>query len=180
MLSLSRALALTLATLIATPVLAADMKHDMSKSPMGVFDVWARASAGPAKVGGAFMMLHNHTKKDDALVAASTPVAGRVELHTHIMDGTVMQMRRVDTIDVAADAKVMLQPGGLHVMLFDLAAPLKEGQTFPLTLMFKKAGKITTTVTVKKVATMKHNMDHGNMDHGNMDHSKMKHSKMKH
>jgi copper(I)-binding protein len=121
---------------------------------IAVDDPFARASAGPARVGAAFMTLKNSGAAADALVAAESPVAARAELHTHIKDGDVMRMRQVLSIDVPAGGTVSMQPGGLHIMLIDLKEPLKQGETFPLTLTFAKAGTVTVQVPVKSAAEM--------------------------
>jgi copper(I)-binding protein len=113
---------------------------------------WARATAATAKTGAAYMTLRNPGDAADRLIGASSPAAGRAELHTHIKDGEVMRMRKVDTIALNARGATTFAPGGLHVMLFDLKAPLKEGATFPLTLKFERAGEITTEVHVRSVS----------------------------
>ena len=121
---------------------------------IAVEDPFARASAGPAKVGAAFMIVKNSGAAVDALIAAESPVAARAELHTHIKDGDVMRMRQVPSIDVPAGGTVSLQPGGLHIMLIDLKQPLRQGETFPLTLTFAKAGRLAVDVPVKSPAEM--------------------------
>jgi copper(I)-binding protein len=108
---------------------------------------WARPTAPGAKVGGAFMTLVGG-KEADRLVAGSSPVAAAVELHTHVMDGSVAKMRAVPAIDVPAGGRVELKPGGLHVMLINLKAPLKAGETIPLKLRFEKAGEVDVKVAV--------------------------------
>lgn len=70
------------------------------------------------------------------------------------MGGGVMKMRQVDGIDVPAGQMVTLKPGGYHIMLTGLTQPLKEGQTFPLTLTFAKAGSQDVVVTVQQVGAM--------------------------
>jgi copper(I)-binding protein len=117
-------------------------------------DAFARASAGAAKVGGAFMTLRNSGATADALVGVKSPVAARAELHTHIKDGDIMRMRQIEAIDVPAGGSVSLQPGGLHVMLIELKQPLKQGEAFPLTLTFATAGTMTIEVPVKSQAEM--------------------------
>ncbi|MGF1641593.1 MAG: copper chaperone PCu(A)C [Rhodospirillales bacterium] len=128
---------------------------------------WARASAGPAANGAAFMTLNNAGTGADRLVAAAAEVAATVELHTHIREGDIMRMRAVEAIEVPAQGVTELKPGGLHVMLIGLKAPLKEGATFPLTLSFEKAGDVTVEVTVAKAGAMEsgHGAMHG---HGAM------------
>jgi len=116
---------------------------------IGVSAAWARASAGMARAGAAFMTLDNSGSADDALIAAEAGVSDAVELHTHIDDGGVMRMRKIERIAVPAHARVDLKPGGLHVMFIGLKAPLAEGQRFDLTLVFEKAGRIVVPVVVK-------------------------------
>ncbi len=113
---------------------------------------WARASAGAAAAGAAYMTITTTGATADRLVGASTPVAGKAELHTHIADGEVMRMRPVDAIEVEPGKPAVLKPGGLHVMLIGLKAPLKEGETFPLNLNFAKAGSVTVNVDVESAA----------------------------
>jgi copper(I)-binding protein len=111
---------------------------------------YARASIGRAANSAAYMMLS--TTADDRLVAAASPVADAVELHTHLMDNGVMKMRPVEGgIAVTTAEPTMLQPGGFHVMLLGLHAPLQDGTTIPLTLTFEKAGSVTFDVPVRSV-----------------------------
>jgi len=134
---------------------------------ISVSDAWARASAGPARAGAAFMMIMNKGAAD-RLVAAKSDVGARTELHTHIKEGEIMRMRRIEAVDVPAGGVAMLKPGGHHVMFMKLKAPLKEGTTFPLTLTFEKAGDITVTVAVKKAGAMGAGHKHMHHDHGGM------------
>jgi copper(I)-binding protein len=90
----------------------------------------------------------------DRLLGATTPVAEHAELHQSMESGGMSQMRPVDSVPVAAGATVDFKPGGLHVMLIGLKHALKEGDTFPLTLKFEKAGLVETTVKVGKAGGM--------------------------
>ena len=114
---------------------------DVKTGDITVERAWARASAGPVANGVAYFTLENRGGADRLLAAASS-AAERVELHAHIRDGEVMKMRPVEAIDIGAGQTVTLMPGGLHVMLMGLKAPLKEGATLPLTLTFEKAGRV--------------------------------------
>ena len=109
---------------------------------------WARASIGQAKAGAAYLVVSNRGTEADRITAADTPVAKRAEFHTHIMEGGVMKMRPVGAVEVAPGEPVVFQPGGLHVMLMGLKAPLKEGETFPLTLKFENAGQVEIQVKI--------------------------------
>lgn len=133
------------ATLCAHAAFAADIT---------VTDPFARASAGMATAGAAFMTLKNTSAADDRLVGASSPAAASAELHDHIKDGDIVRMRAIAEVDIPAGGTVMLKPGGMHLMLIGLKQPLREGEEFPLTLTFAKAGAITVEVPVKSVAEM--------------------------
>lgn len=113
---------------------------------------WARASAGAAAAGAAYMQISTRGATTDRLVGASTPVAGKAELHTHLAEGDVMRMRPVESITIEPGKPATLEPGGLHIMLIDLKAPLKEGESFPLTVTFADAGAVTVEVDVESVA----------------------------
>lgn len=110
---------------------------------------WARATPGKSEIGAAYASIRSPTA--DRLVAASTPVAQKAELHTMSMSGMVMKMRPAAGVDIPAGEPVTLAPGGVHIMLMGLAKPLKAGQSFPLTLTFEKAGTRTVEVAVEKV-----------------------------
>ncbi len=155
--------------------------HDFTVGGLKIDHPWARATPGQAKNGAAYLVIHSSEAADDRLVAAATDVAQRVELHNHLNVDGVMQMREVEGIDVPAGGMATLKPGSFHVMLMGLKAPLKEGESFPLTLTFEKAGSTTVEVNVEAVGSMgsmsgdmKHDgmekMDHDHADHDHMDH----------
>ena len=111
-----------------------------------VKDPWARATVAQQKASGAFMQLQS--AKGGKLLSASSPVAGVVEIHEMTMDGNVMKMRAVPSLDLPAGNPVELKPGGFHVMLMDLKKPLNAGDTVPITLVVESAGQ-RETVEVK-------------------------------
>ena len=78
-------------------------------------------------------------KSDLKLVSASSPVAGITEVHEMKMEGDVMKMRAIPSLDLPAGKAVELKPGGYHVMLLDLKMPLAKDTTVPMTLVFKDA-----------------------------------------
>jgi periplasmic copper chaperone A len=115
---------------------------------LDVANAWAGATPGKAENGAAYVTITSPTA--DRLVSANTPVAKKAELHTMSMQGMVMKMRPITGLDIPAGQPVTLKPGGEHIMLMGLDQPLHEGQSFPLTLDFEKAGPRTVTVTVEK------------------------------
>lgn len=108
----------------------------------------------------AFMIIKNDSDKDRALVNAKSNISKFVELHTHRKEGGMMRMRRVKQIDVKANSKTVLKPGGLHVMFIGLKHQLKKGDKVKLELSFDDGKKIKLSVPVKLVKGMKHVKKH--------------------
>lgn len=145
-----KSLTLVLSLLPLAAAQAADMAADMA-GDVAVTQAWARASV--AANGAAYVTLQSHGGAD-RLVGASAPVARRAELHSHINDGGVMRMRPVEAVEVPAGGSAELKPGGDHIMLMGLNAPLKEGDSFPLTLTLEKGGSVEVKVTVMGIGSM--------------------------
>lgn len=138
----------------ALPVVHPAAARDVTSKGVTVASPWTRATPGGATVGAAFMELRTDKDVADKLVSASSPAAGRVEIHTHIMDGDVMKMRKIDSLPLKAGTMHLLKPMGDHIMLFDLKQPLKAGDKLPLTLTFEKAGPIAVEGTVEAAGAM--------------------------
>jgi copper(I)-binding protein len=158
---IAAALWLSLATMSSAVVGADGPKIDRA---------WARATSDAAQSGVAYFTTSSSTA--DRLIGVASPVADRAELH--------MQMRAVEGgVPMAAGQVVKLKPGGLHVMLMNLKHPLKEGDSFPLTLTFERAGRREVTVKIEKAGEMDA-VDHAGTDHGATDHGAMDHGAMHH
>jgi copper(I)-binding protein len=127
-----------------------------------VKDPWVRGTVAQQKASGAFMQITSAS--GGRLVAASSPVAGVVEIHEMAMDGNVMKMRAIPGLALPAGKAVELKPGGHHVMLMELKQALQPGQTVPITLVLEGAGgqretvQVTATVRAlnQAVAPMQH------------------------
>lgn len=112
-----------------------------------VQDAYLRSSS--AMSGAGFMRIDNAGGVDCQLVAATTPAAGKAELHTHIDENGMMKMVHVpEGFTIPAQGHFMLERGGPHVMLMDLAGPLEQGAVVPLTLDFGPCGQVEVTATV--------------------------------
>lgn len=136
--------------------IAAALAAALASAPAGAADVhveeaWARASAGEARNGAAYVTLLNRGA-DTALISAESPAAERAELHMHITDGGAARMRRAGSVPLPAGARVTLAPGGVHIMLMGLRAPLREGASFSMTLRFDDGDSRETEVAVGGVA----------------------------
>lgn len=145
----------TAGCLYAGTALAADVEINAA---------FARATAPGQPNSAVFMQLRNRGDAS-ALIAADSPAAKVVELHTHIQDQGVMRMRRIERIELPAHEDVSLAPGGLHIMLIGLEQPLQAGSQIELTLEFADGSRQALAVPVKQV--MPAGMGHGQgMQHG--------------
>jgi periplasmic copper chaperone A len=119
-----------------------------------ITNAWARTSPAMATNGAVYMDIANSATTNDALTAASVDaaIAATTEIHEAVAghgDG-MMGMRPVERIDIPAGGTVALEPGGYHVMLLDLAAPLEAGSTLEVRLTFERAGEIVVTAEVRE------------------------------
>jgi hypothetical protein len=130
-------LSILFSIIFSQAAMAADIK---------VEHAWMRATAPGQEVAGAFMDI---TSTDNAkLVGATSPAAGKLEIHSMSMDNGVMEMRQMKSIDLPKGKTIQLAPGGLHVMLFDLKKPFKQGETIPMTLDVVTADKRHESIKV--------------------------------
>ena len=136
-----------------------------------VTDAWARATVQGQKATGAFMTI---TAKDNAkLVGVSSPVAGVAEIHEMKVEKDVMKMAALPNgLELPAGKAVNLKPGGYHVMLMDLKAPLVKDTTVPVTLTFQDAKGVKSNIELKVQVGMQAPMmqqpkagDHQHGDH---------------
>ncbi len=124
------------------------LAHDYVHGDIHIMKPWSRPLPAVSVNGAAYMTLMNEGSAPDRLVSVSTPAAKKAELHNHIVEGGLMKMRRVGTVEITPGEPSMLQPGGLHIMLMGLTEPLVEGNSFPLTLSFERAGSIEVKVMI--------------------------------
>ncbi len=137
-------------SLLALPALAG--AHEYTAGLLSIEHPWSRATVATAKVGAGYMAIVNKGSTPDRLIAVRTEAAGKVELHTMTLVDGVMQMRPLpDGVEIAPGASVLLAPGGIHVMMMDLKAPLTEGERIPATLVFEQAGEVAVEFKVEPI-----------------------------
>ena len=120
-------------------------------SELTIIDPYVRAIPPGQTVSAAFLQIENKSDKARSLINATSPVSKVVELHSHVHENGMMKMRRVDSIEVPAQSKTILKPGGLHIMLIDLHDTLKIDQKVAITLEFKDGTKQTIEAPVRKI-----------------------------
>jgi copper(I)-binding protein len=140
-------------TLIGILLFPAAVTGSEAADRLSVSNAWARATPPGSTVGGAYFTIVNHCKQPDTLVAVSSPVADRVELHRTTVENGMSRMRPAGQIVITAGQTMKAGPGGLHVMLLGLKNPLVAGKQVPLVLTFQQAGAITVQVDVQPIGS---------------------------
>ena len=152
--------------LAATFALASTaLAHDYMQGDLHIMKPWSRPLPAVSVNGAVYMTLMNKGNAPDRLVSVSTPAARKAELHSHIMEGGMMKMRPAGAIVLTPGEPSVLQPGGLHIMLMGLTEPLVEGNSFPLTLNFERAGSVELQIMI---------FEPEGTGHGHMKHDKTK------
>jgi periplasmic copper chaperone A len=128
---------------------------DVKAGDITIVHPWARATPGAVKNSAAFMVFENKGVADK-LIGVSGDVAREIQIHTMLTEAGVMKMREIKSLDIPANDKAELKPGGLHIMLIGLKDGLKEGEKFPLKLKFEKAGEVTVEITAEKAGGQDH------------------------
>jgi hypothetical protein len=171
-----------LAACLALSAGAALAQQTVKAGTLEIAHPWSRATPGGAKVAGGYVTVTNSGAAPDTLMAAAADsISGKAEIHEVSMKDGVMSMKRLPAgIAIPAGGTLTLKPGSYHIMFLALKQPLKQGDTFPGSLTFAKAGKVDVEFTVEPtgatapsmpgVAAPAEPMDHGGMDHMHMDH----------
>jgi len=113
-------------------------------------NAWARPPAPSRDMTGVFVVLENHSGQKRSVVGGSSDVAEKVELHEMKNEGGMMRMSPVSQIDIPANGKTELKPGGLHIMLFGLKGKHAEGDTFTVTLKLDNGETVPVKATFRQ------------------------------
>lgn len=132
---------------------ATDTDH-VDGTGVEIHDPWARSAAKGGNTA-VYMLVHNHSASEDAIVGASTDVANSAEIHlSQINVNGVMEMMHQDSVILAADTELEFKPGSYHVMLIGLKQDIKKGDEITVTLHFQAHEDIVVTVPVYDAAEM--------------------------
>ncbi|MDX1587855.1 MAG: copper chaperone PCu(A)C [Oleiphilaceae bacterium] len=152
-----RSIAVTLTALLLPPLVLMAAENN----GLQVEDAWARATAPGSPNGAGYLTLHNLSDRTQTLTGAQLDGVERVEIHRSSMEDGMGRMEKIrDGIPIASHETLTLAPKGYHLMLLDLAEPLKAGDEHELTLHIEPAGEIRTTLTVRA-----HDSDGGQKSH---------------
>lgn len=115
--------------------LAASSTYIHAKDIVSIENAWVRPTNAGQDVGAAYMTFTS--KQDATLVHVESNVTKSIEIHSMTMQNGVMKMRMMETLPLTAGKPYKLEPGGFHLMLFDLKKPLTEGEQVNFELTFK-------------------------------------------
>ncbi|WP_103335929.1 copper chaperone PCu(A)C [Pseudotabrizicola formosa] len=151
-----------LALCAALALATAGHAHGVTAGDLEIIHPNILAPAPSAKSAAGYMGIANAGTTADRLIGIEVPTVARSELHTteHGTDG-VARMMHVDGIEIPPGETVLLERGGMHIMLMGLTGPLVEGQMVPGTLVFENAGRVEVEFSVDP----SDGVDHSDMGH---------------
>jgi copper(I)-binding protein len=142
------AVVLVAAAILGTALWLAREPQGEGRGRIAVTNAWARPGAEVGGTAAVYLTIENSGEASDFLTGAETPVAESAEVHASQMEGDIMRMRRLETLEIFAGERTAFAPGGLHIMLTGVKTKLAEGDRFPLVLIFDDAGRVGTEVAV--------------------------------
>ncbi|WP_018633941.1 copper chaperone PCu(A)C [Neomegalonema perideroedes] len=152
-----KTLFLSLTLLLAAPAFAQEAGHAHAPAALETSGAFIRATLPRAPVGGAYLTIVNSGPEDDRLLAVTSPVGAFAAIHEMAHADGVMSMRPLpEGLPIPAGETVSLKPGGYHIMIEGLTAPLVEGETLDLTLTFEKAGEIPVSFDILAINARSH------------------------
>ena len=155
------------ACLIAASLITAPptLAHDTKAGDLTIDQAHARPNL-PNRPSAAYLKITNMGETADRLLAVNSKAFATIELHSVEHQDGVMKMMPIEAVEIPAGGTALLQPGGMHLMLFDAARRFKVGDHFKATLTFEKAGEVTVLFMVEKPKPGAKTMDHGNHGSG--------------
>jgi hypothetical protein len=137
-----------------------------SEGGIVVKDAWVREAPPNAKVVAAYMTIENHTGEEKVLISVTSSAFGKIEIHKTVNKDGMASMEQQKELSIAAEGNVKLEPGGLHLMLFNPGAAVKAGDTITLSLKFANGSTSMASAIVKKAAGgSEHHHDSAHEEH---------------
>jgi periplasmic copper chaperone A len=130
----------------------AAIAHGCKVGALEIEHPWARALPAVSKNGAVYLEIQNTGDEPDRLVRASSPIAETAEVHATENDSGILRMHEQQGLLIAPNDSLIFQPGGLHIMLNGLRAPLNAGETFPLTLQFENVGSVELEIRIERTS----------------------------
>lgn len=125
----------------------------------------------PGRPAAGYMTVRNAGGAADTIVSVSSPLAKRIELHTHLMEGGVMKMRQIEELEVPTNGTAEFKPGGNHLMVFGVDESVTPGDAISVTVTFEKAGAIEVEFLVKSIKGSPYAKSGAHTDYGGDQHN---------
>lgn len=145
------------ASIVFTTILPTEqtvLAHDYKSGSLEIAHPWARATPPGAKTGAGYLKITNRAVEEDRLIAATSPVAEKVEFHEgEIVDGIARMRPLLNGVVISGGQKFEFTPSKTHVMFVGLKGPLRKGEKVPAVLTFERAGAISLEFVIDAVGT---------------------------
>jgi len=136
--------------------------QDKSTGSIAISTPRSRETPPAARVGVGYLTITNNGTETDRLIGVSTPVADRVELHRTTVEGAITRMLPIPLpLEIAPGQSIVLEPGGMHLMLVPLNVPIRPEVSVPVELQFERAGSRAVQMTVEPLRGSRGTADHG-------------------
>lgn len=133
---------------------AAALAHEFKAGDLEIAHPWSRAT-GQSRPAVGYLTIRNNGTAPDRLLGASTRIAEHVMLHANVIENGVAKMTPAEGIEIPPGGELVLAPkGDYHLMIMGLKQKLAEGDTFPVTLIFERAGKVDVTFVTAAAGAM--------------------------
>ena len=138
----------------------------ISQNGIEIKAFWIRATPPGHAVSAGYMQIHNHSDRQDKLIAVRTDFAGRNEVHEMKLENDVMKMRPVENgLIIPAQSSVTLEPGGNHLMFMGLKEQIIPDASYRVTVQFLHAGEIEMQMIGQKAASQQSDHHHSTSQH---------------
>jgi copper(I)-binding protein len=140
---------------LSTFILATSVTNLFAQSAevgkLSITGAYARETVAGQSIGSAFLKIKN-TGAADKLISASSPSGSEVQLHTMTMEGNVMKMSQIASIDIPQSGSIELTPGGMHLMIMGIKSPFKVGESVKIKFKFTNAGEVEVNFPVQSMS----------------------------
>ena len=135
------------------------MIQSCNKEPYAVEHAFMRLPAGAGTNSAVFFTFKNQSDVDVKIVAASSSLNAKIEIHNVTMKDNMMHMHQVDYVEVKADASQLFKSGSFHVMVMGIKDKVAEHDKVSFTLTLDNNKTVSFDAMVQNM-TAKPSMQH--------------------
>ena len=132
----------------------------MADATLAVSEPWIREAPPTTRVMAGYLTMVNAGGTPVTVTSISSPDFEDAEIHRTVVEDEVARMLPVSQLEIPANSPVKLEPGGLHLMLFNPQRPLPEGATVTLIIHHSNDNKVTVTAPVIRKTGEDHSHHH--------------------